>query len=322
MLLLRKSLFSPSLSRATSRFLTTQIPNSIENEPSSAYYDRLIDAAGRERDFAAVHRLLNERARDGFFNTTETFKFISTHLSVLDDLLQTLARLDKGFPRTDAHKSLIARLAKMGRADEALRVADAMTAAGCGINASTFHPILQALTKKKEIDRAWRVVDRMREKNVSPDLTGYNYFLTSYCFVGDLTSAAGLLTKMTDEGMEGDARTYDALVLGACRTGKLDGALAVLRRTVELKVPLLYCTYAHVIGTMVRLGHYAQAVEFVKVCGGREKGLDSANFGLLASRLIDKKEFDEAVVILEEMSRRDLQMSKRLKDFYQLHTQK
>ncbi|KAK3042129.1 hypothetical protein RJ639_001831 [Escallonia herrerae] len=312
MLLLRKSLLSPSLSRATSRFLTIQIPNSIENEPSSAYYDHLIDAAGRERDFAAVHSLLNKRAHDGFFNTTETFKSLT-------DPSPSGQRV----PRTDAHKSLIPRLAKMGRADEALRVADAMTAAGCGINASTFHPMLQALTTKKEIDRAWRVVDRMRENNVSPDLTGYNYFLTSYCFVGDLTSAAGLLTKMREEGMEGNARTYDALVLGACRTGKLDGALRVLRRTLELKVPLLYCTYAHVIGTMVRLGYYAQAVEFVKVvCGGREKGLDSANFGLLASRLIDKNKFDEAVVVLEEMSKRDLQMGKRLKDIYQSHTQK
>ncbi|KAI8032849.1 Pentatricopeptide repeat-containing protein [Camellia lanceoleosa] len=93
---------SPNLS-------TTQIPNSFPDEPSSAFYDHLIDGASRQKDFAIVLSLLNKRSRDGFFNTTNTFNFIST------DLSQTLASLDRGFTRKSAFDALVSRLSRLGR---------------------------------------------------------------------------------------------------------------------------------------------------------------------------------------------------------------
>ncbi|KAM7461900.1 hypothetical protein LguiA_030021 [Lonicera macranthoides] len=53
----------------------------LSDEPTSAYYDDLINAAGRQRDFTTVFHLLNKRVRDGCFNTKSTFKFLSTDLS-------------------------------------------------------------------------------------------------------------------------------------------------------------------------------------------------------------------------------------------------
>uniref|UniRef100_A0A5B7BHI1 Pentatricopeptide repeat-containing protein-mitochondrial domain-containing protein n=1 Tax=Davidia involucrata TaxID=16924 RepID=A0A5B7BHI1_DAVIN len=315
---------SPSLRHITSRFLTTQNPNPnpipFPDEPSSAYYDDLINAAGRDGDFATVHRLLNKRHRDGCFNTTNTFKFISTDLSVLDELSQTLAHLDKGFSRKSAYDSLVARLCKMQHTDEALRVVETMVRENYGANASTFYPILNALTRKREMEEAWRVMELMRENQIPPDLTAYNYILTAYCFVGDLKSAAGVLTRMEEEGMEVDTRTYDALVLGACRAGKVEGAMVVLRRMEDDGVPPLYSTHAHVIGGLLRLGYYAQALEFVMSYGGRDKGLDTENFGLLANRLINLRRFDEAKLVLDQMKARGLAMGDKLKDFYLLHT--
>ncbi|CAH2068814.1 unnamed protein product [Thlaspi arvense] len=189
-----------------------------------------------------------------------------------------------------------------------------------GANAVTFHPILNALTKKKKMEEAWRVVDLMREIQIPIDLTGYNYLLTAYCHAGDLTSAAELLTKMEEEeGLRADTRTYDALVLGACRTGKVEGALAMLRRMEEDGAPLLYASHAHVIGAMLSVGYYEQAVEFVMSYGGRDEGLDEQSFGLLASRLINLKRFDEARFVVQEMKRRGIKMGDKLKEFYYSH---
>lgn len=318
--LIPKTPTSPSLFHITSRFLTTtQIPNSFPDEPSSAFYDHLIDAAGRQKDFATVLSLLNKRSRDGFFNTTNTFNFISTDLSVLDDLSQTLASLDRGFTRKSAFDALVSRLSRLGRPDEALRVAEQMLRQGYGANACTFHPILNALTRKKTMDEAWRVIDLMRENRISPDLTAYNYLLTAYCFVGDLTSAAGLLTRLAEEGLGADSRTYDALVLGACRVGNVEGALVVLRRMEDDGVPVLYSTHVHVISGLLKLGYYAQAVEFVMSYGGRDEGLDTESFGILASRLINLKRFDDAKLVLKEMSKMGLKMGAKLMDFYELH---
>ncbi|KAH7841181.1 hypothetical protein Vadar_026688 [Vaccinium darrowii] len=303
-----------SLFHTTPRFLTTQT-----NPTTSAHYDDLINAAGRDKDFAAVHRLLNKRFKDGFFNTSKTFSFISTDLSILEDLTETLKNLDKGFTRKSAYDALIARLCKLQRVDEARRVAEEMVRKNYGANACTFHPILNALSRTKKMDEAWRVVELMRENRISPDVTAYNFLLTAYCFDGDTTSAAGLLARMEEAGLTADSRTYDALVLGACKAGKVEGALVMLRRMEDDGLPALYSTHAHIISGLLKLGYYAQAVEFVVSCGGRDQGLDTESFGILASRLIGLRRFDEAKVVLEEMRKRGLRMGDKLKDFYNLH---
>lgn len=297
-------------------------PNPFPDVPTSAYYDDLVHAAGRSRDFETLRDLLNKRVRDGCFNTSKTFNFITnneTSLSVLDDLYQTLARLDKGMPRKSAYDSLISRLCKLGRIDESVRVVHEMACGGFGLNACSFHPVLNALTRKKEMNRAWGVMKLMRQYQIPPDLTAYNYFLSAYCFAGDLTPATEVLTKMVGEGVKADTRTYDALVLGACSAGKVEGALVVLRRMVDDGVPVLLSTHMYVVKALLKRGYYAQSVEFVRIFAGRDTWLDTNSFGCLASKLIELERFDEAELVLEEMNKRGLEMGDKLKDFYRLN---
>ena len=49
---------------------------------------------------------------------------------------------------------------------------------------------------------------------------------------------------------------------------------------------ILYSTHAHVINGLLKLGYYAQAVEFVTLYGREDKKLDEENFGILGSRLM------------------------------------
>lgn len=310
----RKSLILTPIVCNTTRYVSTQ--DLVADSPSSANYDYLINKAGCDGDFGTVQHLLMKRTRDGCFFTNSTFKFISTDLSVLDDLLKILAGLSHGFPKKSAHDCLINQLSKLHCITEALHVAEIVVRNNYGANACTFHPILNQLTKKKNMDEAWRVMQVMREYGIKPDLTAYNYLLTAHCFGGDLTSAAYLLTKMEEDEMGADTRTYDALVLGACRAGRLDGALMVLRRMLDDGVPALYSTHANVISAMLRNGYYAQALEFVMSYAGKDQGLDYENFGILASRLIRLDRLDEAKFVLKEMKRRGINMGEKLKDFY------
>ncbi|KAF8397242.1 hypothetical protein HHK36_016152 [Tetracentron sinense] len=277
--------------------------NPSPEKPSAAYYDNLITIAGRSRDFTTIHHLLNQRVKDGFFNTTNTFKFVTDNDDDLDQLTQSLETLDRGFPRKSAFDALIARLCKSNQIDKSLRVIDTMVRGSHGINACTFHPILNALTRNKSMDEAWRVLALMREIGISPDLTSYNSVLTAYCVAGDLSAAAGVLGKIQEEGMEVDPRTYDAMVLGACRAGKVDGALAVLRRMEDDGVPLLYSSHSHVISGLLELRCYAQAVEFVRSYEGRDRGLDTESFGYLGRCFIRRKLYVEAKLVLGEMDK-------------------
>jgi pentatricopeptide repeat protein len=325
MLIFRKFPHKPHNSLSIlSRFFKSQNPEPFPDVPTSAYYDELVNSAGRAGVFDTVRDLLNKRFKDGCFNTTNTFKFITNKDEaslplLLDELTQTLSRLDKGFTRKSAFDSLVARLCKLNQIDLALRVVEKMASGGYGLNACTFHPILNVLTRNKEMERAWCVVNLMREFQITPDLTAYNYFLMAYCFVGDLTSAAEVLTRMEMEGVKADTRTYDALVLGACKTGKVEGAFVLLRSMVDDGIPALLSTHMYVINVLLKLGYYAQAVDFVRCFAGRDTWMDKNNFGGLASKLIDLKRFDEAKLVLDEMKTRDLEMEDKLRDFYQIN---
>lgn len=323
---LRNKLHNPFhvLKPISARLFATQKPSynahEFPDEPTSAYYDDLINEAGGSGDLEAVRYLLNKRAKDGCFTTTSTFKFITntdTSLSSIDHLCRTLARLDSGFTRKSAYDSLVARLCKLRRVDESLRVVDAMVRGGYGLNVATFYPILSVVTRMKKMDEAWRIVELMRSLGVPPDLTAYNYILTAHCFNGDLEEARDLTRRMEEEGLGADSRAYDALVLGACRAGKVEGALLVLRKMEDEGVPVLYSTHAHVINALLKDGYTALGVKFVMVNGGRDEKLDTFSFGHLCSKLIDLNWFKEAELVLEEMLKRDLPIGNKLRNFYE-----
>lgn len=311
------------------RFFTTQnpIPNPypFPDEPTSAYYDDLVNTAGRSGDLETLRHLLNKRVKDGCFTTSKTFNFITTSedsLSLLDGLSQTLSRLDKGFTRKSAYDSLIARLCKLDRIDESLRLVETMARGDYGLNSCSFHPILNLLTRKRRMDEAWRVVDIMKEIGVLPDLTAYNYFLMTYCFVGDLAMVAQILMRMEEEEMRADTRTYDALVLGACKAGKVEGALVLLRRMEDDGLRMLLSTCNYVMDAIWSVGCYEQAMKFVRIYSGKDTWMDKESYGCLANRLIKLQRLEEAMKVLEEMQRMGLSMGDKLKQFYETNLDK
>lgn len=310
MLTLRKTLKPSSIFTSFHRLIATV---KLPEPATSAAYDDLTTTAGDARDFATVRHLLNHRNLKGCFTTNNTFKFISKDLSILNDVLKTISDLNEKHARKKAYESLIAQLCKLQRVDDALRVAEE---ASDDADFTTFHPILSFLTRKKDFDHAWHVVELMKAKNIARDVTCYNFFLTSYSIARDLGSNVDVLKKMDEEKLKPDARTYDALVLGACKIEKMDGAMAILGKMLEDGVEAMYSTYAHVIVTLVRLGYCAQAVEFVVSYEGKDKKLDSHNFGLLAIRLISMEKVDEAKYVLEEMVKRDIDLGERLEIYY------
>ncbi|KAK8629634.1 hypothetical protein V6N13_078467 [Hibiscus sabdariffa] len=292
------------------------------DEPTSAYYDEQVFKAGRNGDMATVGYLLNKRIKDGCFNTLKTFSFITnteSSLKNLDPLIEVMSRLDKGLTRKHAFDSLIARLCKIERIEDSLRVVELITAkqgSWFRLNAATFHPIVGALAKKK-MEEAWKVMDLMRDAGVSPDVTAYNFLLTAYCYETKLTEAAAVVKKIEEEGLVADGRTYDALILGACRAGKVEGGLVLLRSMMDAGLHVNYSTHSHLINGLLRVRYYDGAVRFVMACKGRDALLDKESFGVLANKLVNLGRKTEAMVVLEEMKKIGLGFGKKLNDFYE-----
>ncbi|CAN8317525.1 unnamed protein product [Cochlearia groenlandica] len=291
-------------------------------------FDKLIYDAGISGDFETVRRILNTRIAHGCFNTSDTFKFLTntaSYSSALEDLRsRVLPQIDRGFARKNAYDVLISRLCKLRRIDDALIVIEDMSRRRFGLTTTTFHPILCSLTKKNRIEEAWRVVESMRSKSVPMDVTSYNYFLTSHCYDGDVESARDVMRKIEEEGetISPDSRSYDALVLGACRAGKVEAAMAILRRMEEEEeegVTVLYSTHAHVITGLVDEGYYALGLEFVLAYAGNDVKLDSECFGCLAWKLVKRKRFVEAKIVLREIVKRKLRMRDELREFCDIH---
>ncbi|XVE81189.1 hypothetical protein DITRI_Ditri15bG0042800 [Diplodiscus trichospermus] len=240
---------------------------------------------------------------------------------MLDSLIQTLSRLDKGLPHKDAFDLLIARLCKLQRTEESLHVIETMAEGGYGLNEASFHPIVSSLMMKKKIGEAWRVVDRMRNVEVALDVTMYNYLLIEYCFKMKLSEASAVVKKIEEEGLAVDSRTYDALILGACGARKVEGALVLLRSMMDARFHVMYSTHSHVINGMLRLGYYNQVVRFVMACRGKDPMLDKEIFRVLANKLVSLGRPVEAMVVLDEMRKRGMTFGEKLTEFYEQNVQ-
>lgn len=318
-----KTLHSLSILTSTFRHFTAQssaaTANPFPDDPTSAYYDDQVAAAGRAGDLDALRDLLNKRVQDGCFNTKRTFKFLTaTDTATIDDLVRTLSNLNTGFTRKSAFDSLVTRLCHLRRFDDSLRVVEAMARdADCALTACTFYPILNLLTREKSMGDARRVVDLMARLGVRPDLTVHNFFLSAHCFEGNLAAAAAVLREIEVEGLVADARTFDALVMGACRAGKVEGAMMLVRRMVGDGVPMLYSTHMFVIGALLKRKCFEQAVKYVRSFGGKDKALDAMIYGCLGSKLVRLKMFKEAMKVLEDMKQMGLPMGDKLRKFYE-----
>ncbi|MED6203772.1 hypothetical protein PIB30_002536 [Stylosanthes scabra] len=307
----------------SSLFRSTPAAKQFPDDSTSTYYDELTNAAATSGDFNALRDVLNKRIQHNCLNTKRTFNFITNETfspSLLNDLLQTLSTLNHGVTRKTAFDSLVIRLCKLNRVDDALHVIEYMArddAGCCRPSATTFYPVLNHLTRQKALDQARRVVDFMSKLGVKLDLTGHKYFLSAHCYAGDVAAAAGVLKKMEEDGIGADARTFDALVLGACKVKKVDGAIVLVRRMVDDGVPILYSTHMFVIGGLLRMNCYEQALSYVKGFGGKDKALDAELFRCLPSKLVGLNRFKEAVIVLEEMDQRGLPMGSKLRIFYE-----
>ncbi|CAL0303521.1 unnamed protein product [Lupinus luteus] len=287
------------------------------DNPTSAYYDELTTAAGNSGDLNALRDILNKRIQDRCYNTKRTFNFITT-TSSLDDLILTLSNLNPGYTRNSAFNSLVTRLCRLQRVDDALRVVDTMSRdATCSITASTFHPIINLLTRERSMDHAQRVVELMSRLGVRRDITVHNLFLTAHCFTGDMVATAEVLREIEEDGLVGDTRTFDALVMGACKIGNVDGAMVLVRKMVNDGVLMLYSTHMYVIGALLEKGCLEQAVKYVKCFGGKDKVLDAEIYGCLGSKLAGMKKVKEAMKVLGEMKQMGLPMGEKLKRFYE-----
>ncbi|XP_015943213.1 pentatricopeptide repeat-containing protein At3g56030, mitochondrial-like [Arachis duranensis] len=179
---------------------------------------------------SATPSTLYKRIQDNCFNTKSTFDFVTDETfssSLLNHLLQTLSTLNRGVIRKNAFDSLITRLCKLQRVDDALHIIEYMArtdAGGCRPSATTFYPVLNILTRQKAIDHARRVV--WRESG---------------------SDGTQLLPRCTW------LRTFDALVLGTCKVKKVDGAMMLVRMMVDDGVPILYSTHIFIIKGLLQM---------------------------------------------------------------------
>jgi large subunit ribosomal protein L45 len=307
-----------NISLSTLRRFSTLTP-----KPTATYYDNLAADAGNSGDFDSLRNLLNKRIQDGFFNTKQTFSFITnTNFtpSLLNNVVTTISHLNPAITRRNALDSLVTRLCKLRRANDALCVVESMShVSDCELKACTFHPILNILTRGRSLDHARRVVEVMTRLGVQPDLTAHNYFLMTHCFTGDVEAAVGVLRTIEVEGLCADTRTYDALVLGACRKGNVVGAMVLLRRMVTDGVAMLHSTHMYVIEALLKMNCCEQSLSYVRCFSGKDKDLDCKLFGYLGGKLLEMNKLKEAMLVFREMDERGLQMCDKMKDFYEMN---
>ncbi|KAG6764368.1 hypothetical protein POTOM_031834 [Populus tomentosa] len=101
-----------------------------------------------------------------------------------------------------------------------------------------------------------------------------------------------LIEIMAELGISPDRMTLNYLLTAYCFKGDLTAASGVVKRIEEEGLGVDSRAYDVPV---------LDAFKFVMICGGKEEGLDSENFRIWGSKLIEFERFKEAKLVLEEM---------------------
>ncbi len=154
-----------------------------------------------------------------------------TKLDQLDDALEVLSALHAAEKRANPtnYRSILRKLAALGRADEAFQLLRDMSEAGVAPDARAHAEVLTELLRSGDSASAAAHASALHQSSKPParDLPLFNVMLQSLLKEGRATEASELLGELRAAGLEPSARTLNILLTSFTSRGRLPEALEV-----------------------------------------------------------------------------------------------
>ncbi|CAF2039395.1 BnaA09g12140D [Brassica napus] len=208
-------------------------------------------------------------------NLTSSFTTPSGRWSEAARLVRDMIKRRKLDPNVVFYSGMIHVFVKEGNLFEAVNLYKEMIRRSVDPNVFTYNSLINGLCVDGRLGEAKRMFDSM---SCSPDLVTYNTLIKGFCKSKRVEDGMRLLCEMAREGIVGDAFTYNTLIHGYCQAGKLSVALKVFGRMVD--------------------------------CGVAP---DVVTYNVLLDCLCSKGKVENAMVMVEEMEKRDILALKGVK---------
>ncbi|CAA7398975.1 unnamed protein product [Spirodela intermedia] len=131
-------------------------------------------------------------------------------------------------PDETTYSTLIARLSRAGRIDEAYRVLDQMLRVGCHPNAYSYTPILQALCARGRMEEASALMKVMEESGCPPSTVAHNILIGGFCRRRDFSAVEKMLAECAVAGWRPSVVSYNTFMDGLCKAGRAEEAFKQL----------------------------------------------------------------------------------------------
>ncbi|XP_078431072.1 uncharacterized protein LOC144702921 [Wolffia australiana] len=124
--------------------------------------------------------------------------------------------------RPELANSLLAKLARSGRAGLCLQIFRAMKSSLISPNRYTFNVLVHAVCRSPEAGELelGALMAEMEAAGFDPDVVTYNTLISGLCRRGKTEEAMELLEKMESRGLEPDQITYSAMIVGLARRSR------------------------------------------------------------------------------------------------------
>lgn len=142
----------------------------------------------------------------------------------------------------------------------------------------TFNALINAYMRRGLFTQAREIIGLMRSKGINPTNYTYNTIITGYSRVGKIEEIKGIMKEMSELGLKFDQFTYNSLIYAYSKSGNYDKVWELIN--VE-NLPINQCTYNLIINSYVDNNLLDQAVDVIDVMSKRDLSPDRISYNTI-----------------------------------------
>ncbi|KAL9435174.1 hypothetical protein AB3S75_021442 [Citrus x aurantiifolia] len=246
----------------------------------AASCNALLNALGREGDFKRMNQLFTEMKENDIEPSVVTFG------------------------------TIINRLCKLYRADEALEVFEKMIAGKETAEISVepdviiFNTLIDGLCKVGKQEEALGLIEQMRlrlQKGCMPNAVTYNCLINGFCKSGNIEKGLELFHLMKQEGVTANVVTLNTLVDGMCRHGRINSAVEFFQEVTRKGLCANAVTYTILITAFCNVNNFQGAIKWFDDMSRAGCSADSVVYFTLISSLCQAGRMNDASLVVSKL---------------------
>lgn len=210
-------------------------------------------------------------------------------------------------PDTWTFNILVRGLCHVGEVDKAFEFFCSMGSFGCSPDTVTYNTLISGLCRVNEVDRANNLLKEVQvRKDLSPDVRTYTSVISGYCKLGKMQEASNLYSELISSGIKPSAVTFNVLIDGFGKAGDIVSVELMCKKMLSCGLLPDVVTYTSLIDGYCRNGKVNQGLKCWDEMNARKVSPNVYTFAVLINALCKESRLHEARQFLRELKGTDI----------------